>query len=55
MTASATLVLANHRPETIPLACRLMTAHDTIPIPFGTNSGGGCHILWSAFFYCFFS
>jgi hypothetical protein len=30
MTASATLVLANHRPENIPLACRLMTAHDTI-------------------------
>lgn len=29
MTASATLVLANHRPETIPLARRLMTAHDT--------------------------
>jgi hypothetical protein len=30
MTASATLVLANHRPENILLACRLMTAHDTI-------------------------
>lgn len=30
MTASATLVLANHRPETIPLARRLMAAHDTI-------------------------
>lgn len=30
MTASAILVLANHRPETIPLARRLMTAHDTI-------------------------
>jgi hypothetical protein len=30
MTASATLVLANHRPETIPLAQRLMAAHNTI-------------------------
>jgi hypothetical protein len=30
MTASATLVLANHRPETIPLARRLMAVHDTI-------------------------
>jgi hypothetical protein len=30
MTASATLVLANHRPETIPLAQRLMATHDTI-------------------------
>ena len=30
MKASATLVLANHRPETIPLARRLMAAHDTI-------------------------
>ena len=30
MTASATLVLANHRPETIPLAQRLMAVHDTI-------------------------
>ena len=30
MTASATLVLANHRPETIPLAWRLMAEHDTI-------------------------
>ena len=30
MTASATLVLANHRPETIPLARRLMASHDTI-------------------------
>ena len=30
MTASATLVLANHRPETIPLVRRLMAAHDTI-------------------------
>ena len=30
MTASATLVLANHRPETIPLARRLMADHDTI-------------------------
>jgi hypothetical protein len=30
MTATATLVLANHRPETIPLARRLMAVHDTI-------------------------
>lgn len=30
MTASATLVLANHRPETIPLAWQLMATHDTI-------------------------
>lgn len=30
MSASATLVLANHRPETIPLAQQLMAAHDTI-------------------------
>ena len=30
MNASATLVLANHRPETIPLARRLMAVHDTI-------------------------
>ena len=30
MSASATLVLANHRPETIPLARRLMAFHDTI-------------------------
>jgi hypothetical protein len=30
MTASATLVLANHRPETIPLVRRLMAVHDTI-------------------------
>ena len=30
MTASATLVLANHRPETLPLARRLMAVHDTI-------------------------
>lgn len=30
MSASATLVLANHRPETIPLARRLMAVHDTI-------------------------
>ena len=30
MTASASLVLANHRPETIPLARRLMAVHDTI-------------------------
>lgn len=30
MTASATLVLANHRPETIPLVRRLMVTHDTI-------------------------
>jgi len=30
MTASATLVLANHRPESIPLARRLMALHDTI-------------------------
>ena len=30
MTASATLVLANHRPETLPLARRLMALHDTI-------------------------
>lgn len=30
MTASATLVLANHRPETIPMARRLMAVHDTI-------------------------
>jgi hypothetical protein len=30
MTASATLVLANHRPETIPLARRLKAVHDTI-------------------------
>ncbi len=30
MTVSATLVLANHHPETIPLAQRLMATHDTI-------------------------
>jgi hypothetical protein len=30
MTASATLVLANHRPETLPLVRRLMAVHDTI-------------------------
>jgi hypothetical protein len=30
MSASATLVLANHRPETIRLARRLMAVHDTI-------------------------
>ncbi len=30
MTASVTLVLANHRPETIPLARQLMATHDTI-------------------------
>ena len=30
MTPSATLVLANHRPETIPLSRRLMASHDTI-------------------------
>ncbi len=30
MTTFATLVLANHRPETIPLARRLMAVHDTI-------------------------
>jgi hypothetical protein len=30
MTASATLVLANHRPETVPLVRRLMAVHDTI-------------------------
>ncbi|MCJ8501553.1 hypothetical protein [Desulfatitalea alkaliphila] len=30
MTVSATLVLANHRPEIIPLARQLMAVHDTI-------------------------
>lgn len=30
MPACATLVLANHRPETLPLAHRLMLAYDTI-------------------------
>ena len=30
MTASATLVLANHRPETLPLARRLMEQADAI-------------------------
>jgi hypothetical protein len=30
MTACATLVLSNHRPETIPLTRRLMATHDTI-------------------------
>ncbi len=30
MTMSAILVLANHRPETLPLARQLMVAHDTI-------------------------
>ena len=30
MNASAILVLSNHRPETIPLARRLMAGHDTI-------------------------
>ncbi len=30
MTSRATLVLANHRPETIPAAQRLMARHDTV-------------------------
>ncbi|MFZ0133249.1 MAG: hypothetical protein WAK95_11950 [Desulfobacterales bacterium] len=30
MTSQATLVLANHRPETVPLAMRLMARHDAV-------------------------
>ena len=41
MTACATLALANHRPETIPQARRLMAVHDTIILeePFDKQFG----------------